>query len=126
MAKIYNVTDGSGSTTLPITDGVFTTFDQPGSDVDIGTETGVFVIAFYGADGKPVTPTGGNIIPEMSPLDGQWHTPSSGDAVIDATSVVAGSSTYAIPVFTGPAREGRMTLNAIAGAVTCRAYFWRF
>ena len=126
MAKIYYVNDGAGQTSLPVADGILTTFDQPGSGIDINTETGVFVIAFYDAGGDPVTPTAGTVAPEMSPIDGQWHTPSSGDAVINATTVTNGSASYVIPVFTGPAREGRITLSGITGAATCQAYFWRF
>lgn len=126
MAKIYYVNDGAGSVSLPVGDGVFTTFDQPGSDVDISTESGVFVIAFQDANGDPVTPTGGTIVPEMSPIEGQWQKATTGDSIIDASEVIAGSSAYTMPVFPGPAREGRLTFAGITGAVTAVAYFWRF
>lgn len=125
MAKIYYVNDGSGQRKIPVTDGVFTTFDQPGSDIDISTESGVFVIAFFDADGLPTTPTGGTITPEMSPINGQWQAPSAGDAVIDAVKVIAGLSTYTMPAFSGPAREGRLTFSGIAGVASAVAYFWR-
>ena len=126
MAKIYYVNDGNGNRSIPITDATLTTFDKPGSDIDISTESGVFVIAFYDAGGDPVTPTGGTIIPEMSPIDGQWQRSGAGDAVINATDVIAGPATYTLPVFPGPAREGRLTFSGITGAVSAVAYFWRF
>lgn len=125
MAKIYYVNDGVGGRQLPITDGVLTTYDQPNSDIDIGTEAGVFVIAFYGADGEPTTPSAGTITPEMSPIEGQWQSAGAGDAIIDATKVIAGSATYIIPSFSGPAREGRLTFAGIVGATSAVAYFWR-
>ena len=126
MAKIYYVDDGAGSTTLPIGDGVLSTFDKPGSGVDISTESGVFVIAFQDANGDPVTPTGGTITPEMSPIEGQWQKATTGDAIINAVDVIAGSAVYTLPVFPGPAREGRLTFAGITGAVSAVAYFWRF
>lgn len=125
MAKIYYVNDGAGSTSLPIGDATLTTFDQPNSNVDLSTETGVFVIAFYNAGGEVTTPTAGTITVEMSPILGQWQGPSTGDAVIDATTVIAGLSTYTMPAFSGPAIEGRLTFSGITGAVTAEAYFWR-
>ena len=126
MAKIYYVNDGAGSTTLPIDDGVLTTFAQPGSEIDISTESGVFVIAFQDANGDPVTPTGGTITPEMSPIEGQWQGAGGGDVIINAVDVIAGSAAYTLPVFPGPAREGRLTFSGITGAVSAVAYFWRF
>ena len=125
MAKIYYVNDGAGQTKLPIADATLTTFDGTGSDVDISTESGVFVVAFFDAGGVCATPTGGTITPEMSPIEGQWQGPSAGDTVIDATTVIAGTSTYVIPSFAGPAREGRLTFAGITGVVSAVAYFWR-
>lgn len=124
MAKIYYV-NNDGDKSLPVTDGTYTTFDEPGSEVDVRTESGVFIIAFYDANGDPATPTGGTITPEMSPINGQWLAPGSGDASIDATTVIAGSATYSIPTFEGPAREGRITLSGITGVSSARAFFWR-
>jgi len=125
MAKIYYVSDGSGNTQLPIADATLTTFDQPGSDIDISTESGVFIIAFYDANGDPATPTGGTIVPEMSPIEGQWQGSGGGDTTINATAVIAGSATYTIPVFPGPARAGRLTFSGITGVASAVAYFWR-
>ena len=125
MAKIYYVNDGAGQQKLPIANATLTTFDNTGSDIDISTESGVFIIAFFDAGGLPVTPTAGTSTPEMSPIDGQWQGAGSGDAIIDATKVIAGTSTYVIPVFPGPAREGRLTFAGITGADSAVAYFWR-
>ncbi|MBL4632152.1 MAG: hypothetical protein JKY14_13740 [Paraglaciecola sp.] len=121
MSQIYDVLK-DGSNVLPVANGVLVTNEML-NVTSYGT--GVFVIAFYDANGAPVTPTAGSINPEASPIPGQWHTPSSGDATISATSVVAGSAVYAIPVFTGPVTQGRITLAGIIGATTCKAYFWR-
>ena len=125
MAKIYYVNDGAGQKKLPIADATLTTFDNNGSDIDIGTESGVFVIAFFDAGGLPATPSAGTITPEMSPIEGQWQQAGTGDAVIDATKVIAGTATYTIPVFPGPAREGRLTFSGITGVSSAIAYFWR-
>lgn len=125
MAKIYHVKNEGNGQNLPITDGTLSTFNQIGDDIDLGTEVGVFVIAFYDATGAPVTPSGGTITPEMSPIAGQWQAVSTGDAVIDATTVQAGLATYSMPTFSGPAIEGRITFAGITGAASAVAYFWR-
>ena len=125
MAKTYHVKNVGGGTRLPITDGTLSTFNQIGDDIDIGTETGVFIVAFYDSNGDPVTPSAGTITPEMSPIAWQWQQAGSGDLVIDATKVEAGLSTYSMPSFAGPAIEGRLTFAGIAGASSAVAYFWR-
>ena len=125
MAKIYHVKTSGSLTRLPVADGTLSTYRQIGDDIDIGTETGVFIIAFYDSNGDPVTPTAGTITPEMSPLQGQWQRAGTGDAVIDATKVEAGLSTYSMPTFAGPAIEGRLTFAGITGADSAVAYFWR-
>lgn len=122
MAQIYYVKAADGSDSLPVANGTLLTNEML-NVTDFGT--GVFVVAFYDADGLTVTPTGGTITPEGSPIEGQWLTPSSGNAVIQAADVIAGSSSYAIPVFTGPVIQGRVKFAGIAGAVTAKAYFWR-
>lgn len=125
MAKIYHVKTSGSLTRLPVADGTLSTYRQIGDDIDIGTETGVFIIAFYDSNGDPATPTAGTITPEMSPLQGQWQRAGTGDAVIDATKVEAGLSTYSMPTFAGPAIEGRLTFAGITGADSAVAYFWR-
>ena len=122
MSQIYNVKAADGSDDLPVSNGVLYTSEML-NVTDFGT--GVFVVAFYDADGVPVTTTAGTIVPEASPIEGQWHTPSSGDATIQASSVIAGSSLYSLPVFTGPVVQGRLTFAGIVGASFARAYFWR-
>lgn len=114
----YFVGEESGN---PVTDGVYET--ELTSD---SYQSGTFVIAFYDAGGNAITPTGGTVKPEMSPIKGQWHEPSSGDVTIDATNVIAGVATYAMPVFVGDTERGRVTLSGITGtATTFKAYFWR-
>ena len=125
MPTKYNVLNATGGTKLPIANGTLSTQVGGIKDMDIEQGTGVFIIAFYDANGDPVTPSAGTINPEASPIRGQWHAPSSGDATIDAIKVIAGSSTYSIPVFTGPVIAGRLTFAGITGAVTARAFFWR-
>ena len=89
-------------------------------------QTGTFIIAFYDDSGNAVTPTAGTIKPEMSPIAGQWHEPSSGDVTIDATKVIAGVATYVMPVFFGAAVDARLTLSGITGLATnFEAHFWR-
>ena len=122
MAQIYYVKAADGSDDLPVSNGVLYTNEML-NVTDFGT--GVFVVAFYDADGVPVTATAGTITPEASPIEGQWHTPSSGNEIIQATSVIAGSASYSIPVFTGPVCQGRLTFAGITGASLARAYFWR-
>lgn len=125
MAKSYFVKNTGNENKIPVTDGVYSTFNQIGDDIDLGTEAGVFVIAFYDSSGDPVTPSAGTITPEMSPISGQWQSASTGDSIIDATTVQAGSATYTMPTFSGPAIEGRVTLSGILGASSAVAYFWR-
>jgi hypothetical protein len=43
-----------------------------------------FTIAFYDGDDNIVTPTGGQIVPHLSPMADQYHQPGSGDLIIDA------------------------------------------
>lgn len=120
MAKLYQVLN-NGSEELPVTNGTLLTE----SNLDLGYDDGVFVISFFDASDDPVTPTAGTIVAEMSPITGQWQAPSSGDATIDATTVIAGSATYTMPRFSGPASQGRITLTGITGADHARAFFWR-
>ena len=95
---------------------------------------GVFVIVFFDVDENIVTPTGGTIETQMSPFrvpekeQYQWLEPSSGDRVINAADVIAGSdgvATYTMPLFIGPSVKGRIILAGITGADHCQAFFWR-
>ena len=126
MAKKYYVKNSTGGTVLPVANGTLTT--RPGSNylMDENFETGTFNIIFFDANGEPVTPGAGTIVPEMSTFsEGQWLGPSTGDATIQATDVQAGSASYTMPVFSGPAVEGRLTFADITVAVSAKAYFWR-
>ena len=115
MAQRYKIVSS-------VANGTYVTDEVMSADYQSGT----FVIAFYDAGGNAATPTGGTIKPEMSPIAGQWHEPSSGDITIDATKVIAGVATYVMPVFVGAAVSGRLTLAGITGtATTFEAHFWR-
>lgn len=123
MAKIYPVLNASGGDVLPVANGTLNTRLMLNTDE---YETGTFNIQFYDANGDPVTPGAGTIVPEMSTFsEGQWLGPSTGDATIQATDVQAGSASYTVPVFNGPAVEGRLTFSGITVAVSAKAYFWR-
>lgn len=124
MAKTYHVLS-NGSRELPVADGTYTTLSSDNFQMDKNYDDGIMVIAFQDSNGQPVTPTAGTIVAEMSPIEGQWHGPSSGDATIAATEVIAGSATYDIPRFEGKAIAGRVTFSGIAGATTARVEFWR-
>ena len=125
MAKQYFVRNATGGKVLPISDGTLTTSFDGGYNLDIQDESGAFIIAFYDANGDPVTPSLGTITPEMSPIAGQWQKAGSPDLVINAAQVIAGTAAYTIPTFPGPAIEGRVTFAGITGATTAVAYFWR-
>ena len=119
---------GKGAKTVKIsetiTNGFTGTFET--EDLSEAFDSGIFVVAFYDNAGNNVTPTGGTIKPEMSPIAGQWHEPSSGDVTINATDVKAGVATYNIPVFLARAEKGRVILTGITGSATrVEAYFWR-
>lgn len=105
---------------IPVADGVFETTSEY-----MGFEGGYFMIAFYDGLGDLVVPTAGTITPEMCPIEGQWHAPSSGADVIDATEVGFNPAVYSIPSFSGPALGGRATLSGVTGASTFTAFFWR-
>lgn len=124
MAKTYYI-KSNGSRNIPVTDGVYSTSDGGRLDMDLDFNDGVMIIAFYDSSGNPVTPTAGEITSEMSPEEGQWLGPSSGDSPIAATTVIAGSATYSVPKFSGPAKAGRVTFSGITGAASARVYFWR-
>ncbi len=113
--------ESNQETILPVDDGDYFT-DRISADYG----TGVCVLEFLDADGvTPVTPTGGTIVFLSSPIGNQYHEPSNGDGVIDATTVIAGLATYVMPEFNGPAIRSKMTLDRITGATYVRAYHWR-
>jgi len=120
MAQRYYVLNESGGINLPVANNTLYT-----AEMDFGYQASVLVIAFYDAKGDAVTPTSGTITAEVSPIEGQWQAPSSGDAVISAVNVVAGLATYTLPTFLGPTMQARITLSGVTGAVTCKSYFWR-
>jgi len=126
MAKTYFVKSDEGSNFLPVADATLSTRTKSNYLMDNDLETGVFCIIFLDSNKEPVTPTGGTIVPEMSTFaEGQWLGPSAGDTTINATDVSNPNASYNIPVFNGPATEGRITLAGITGATYCKAYFWR-
>lgn len=119
---------GKGAKTAKITGTITNNFTGTFETLPLSEafESGVFVIAFFDNAGNNVTPTGGTVKPEMSPIRGQWHTPSNGVTTINAVDVKAGVATYTIPVFIARAEKGRVILTGITGTATnFEAYFWR-
>lgn len=121
MAKRYYVRNATGGVKLPITDGDYFTPKLP-----VGSEGGVFFVAFYDAAGQIVTPDSGTITPVMAPEVGSYGEPSGGDAVINAAQTGEDFS-FTVPSFLGPAVEGKITFASISGATVdhAKAYFWR-
>ena len=126
MAEAYWFRSGTGrdsTTILPVAgDPTYTI-----TDMDLTYSIGNTVLVFLNAVGDPVTPTGGTVQFEATPIDGIWLDPPS-EATIDATTVVAaadGVATYTLPSFDGPVSSARMILSSIAGATSVRAYHWR-
>jgi hypothetical protein len=105
---------------LPVDDVTYFTDDMNGS-----YSTGIAVLEFFDADGVTVvTPTGGTVTFSSAPIGEQWHEPSNGTGVIDATTVGLTSS-YVIPLFEGLSIKSRMVLSGVTGASFVRAYHWR-
>jgi len=128
---IFNVltNDTAKSPLIPIANGVYYTRSMVLHDKSLEFNSGDFAIVFYAADGTtPVTPTGGTIVPVMSPIDGIWLGPGLGDSTIDATKVIAstdGTATYSTPTFSAGAKQGRITFAGILGATYAIAEFRR-
>ena len=109
----------NGSERIPIQAGTYMTEVMPEE-----FQLGAFYLAFYNSNGGIITPTGGSIVVEFSPIEGQWHQLNE-NGTITATTVGA-SATYTVPTFCTYARQGRMTFDSdIAGGAYCRAFFWR-
>lgn len=119
MAKQYYFKDGN-ETFIPVADGDFFT-----ENMDSGYSLGECIIQFYDETETPVTPSAGTITFSGMPIDGQYHEPSNGTGIIDATTVIAGDATYEMPEFNGPCIRGRMNLSGVTGASLVRAYHWR-
>lgn len=119
MAKRYYIGGDNDGNKVPCADAVFET-----DKMSFNEESGVLFIAFYDSNGDIVTPTAGTVTPEGSAIEGQWLTPSSGDAVIDCTEVIAGSATYTTPVFVGCCERVRITM-ADVDADSFIAFIWK-
>lgn len=115
---------------VPVADGTYYTQTTEHIDSEISYQSGDFSLCFYAADGvTPVTPTGGTVKPEMSPIDNIWLEPGVGDVTIDASNVIVesdGVAAFSMPVFVGGAVRGRIHLSGITGATFVKAQFKRF
>ena len=116
----FRLTDGTGTTDIPVADGDFFT-----GDIDPAYDRGQCCLAFYNVAGELATPTGGTIIFRASCIAGQFLRDSV-STTIQANTVIAGDATYTIPVFNGPAERAKMTLSGVTGGgvVTVRAHYF--
>lgn len=121
--QTYWFTNDDGSIVLPVAgDPTYLT-----REISLDYSIGNCAMVFLDGDGDPVTPTGGTVRFEASPIAGIWLEPPA-EMTIDATTVIAasdGMATYTLPSFDGPVSQGRMILSGITGAVSIKAYHWR-
>lgn len=120
MGRRYNFKTSSGSSILPTTSGDYFT-----DNLDPSYNDGQVYLEFYGsADdarnlANAVTPTGGTIVVNGSPL-GNVFIRDSGSETISASAVSAPNGTYTPPIISGAAVQARVTLSGITGATHCR------
>ena len=121
MANQYNFLTAEGDKFIPIAGGEYEIQEMSAS-----YSTGQCYLQFYDAQFAPVTPTAGTVTFKASPFAAdQWLGSSNGSDTIDATTVIAGESTYTTPKFSGCVIASKMTLAGITGAVYVSAYHWR-
>ena len=129
---IYNVltNDEEKSSLIPVTDGSYYTGSMVRGDKYIDYNDGDFAIVFLGTDGvTPITPTAGTIVPAMATADNVYMLAGVGSTTINAAEVICeadGIATYTVPVFSGAAKVGKITLAGIVGASYAKAEFRRF
>jgi len=89
------------------------------------SQSEVYIEFFSDVDGNtPVTPTGGTVTIEASPM-GNSYLEASNDSVVDATEVGADTSTYTPPQLDGLIERGRLKFEGITGALTARVILYR-
>jgi hypothetical protein len=113
----------NNATELPIADGEYTTAILEDNS-SLSHPYSFLAVAFYDVNDDIVTPSAGTVEAKMSPIKGQWLSPSSGDQLIDAT-LTGADATYTPPLFHGPALKGKIVFAGIAGASYAKAFFWR-
>lgn len=120
MGRRYNFKTSAGSSILPVTDGDYFT-----DILDPSYNDGQVYLEFFGSadDARDftnaVTPTGGTIVVNGSPL-GNVYIRDSNSETINATTVSAPDGTYTPPIIAGTAVQARVTFSGIAGATHCR------
>ena len=112
----------AGGEVLPVANATLYTGDMSASSA---SQCQVYVEFFSDASGLlPVTPTAGLMSAEVSPMGAGWMA-SSNHNVINAADAGA-AATYEPPYFEGRAKQCRITLSGITGALTARVTFWRY
>tara|TARA_R110002020_G_scaffold475890_1_gene713747 strand:+ start:19371 stop:19757 length:387 start_codon:yes stop_codon:yes gene_type:complete len=120
MGRRYNFKTSAGSSILPVTDGDYFT-----DTLDPSYNDGQVYLEFFNSSDdardftNAVTPTGGTIVVNGSPL-GNVFIRDSNSETINATTVSSPDGTYTPPVISGAAVQARVTLASIAGATHCR------
>lgn len=92
-------------------------------DKSFKMQDGYFYVQFFDGSFNEVTPTGGTVDPEMSPIGDQFlkGSPSTSISAAECGPV----ATYTPPRFLGAASKGRVTFTGITGATYARCKFWR-
>ena len=120
MAMPHKFMTAGGLEVLPVSGGPYFT-EEMSADWTRGT---VYIEFFSDADGLvPASPTAGDVVAEGTPM-GKLFMASGNVPKILAVNVGT-SPLYEPPVFDGCVIQGRLTLNGVTGASTCRAIFWR-
>lgn len=112
----------AGSEVLPVANATLYTGDMSAST---SPRCQVYVEFFSDASGLvPVSPTAGLMSAEVSPMGAGWMASSNHNVINAADAGTA--ATYEPPYFEGRAKQGRITLSGITGALTARITFWRY
>ena len=112
----------AGSEVLPVANATLYTGDMSAST---SARCQVYVEFFSDAAATiPVTATAGLMSAEVTPMGAAWMA-SSNHNVINVADVGT-AATYEPPYFEGRAKQGRITLSGITGALTARITFWRY
>ena len=110
----------NNSERLPPNDATYLTDEMP-EDFQMGA----LYLAFYNSAGSIVTPTGGSVVLELSPIDGQWHGLTRNGTINAMTT--GPTATYIVPTFCTLVKWARVRFIGITGADVdhARALIWR-
>ena len=122
--KFFFCMNADGTTKLPVTNGTYET-----DDMALDFQQGAFFVAFFDANEAIVTPSDGTVQIQFKPVEtwDQWHpfVDASGNVMTINANTVGQQATYIVPQVCLPFQRGRMVLNGITGAVSCKAVFWK-